>query len=105
MIKLFDRYNEGEDAEFKLLSTRAVDSTHYATRKDIRKAIDRVMQLSHEDQYDASGPVVLLTIKRNSNNEAMTPIMTVGVTYRRGMLHLGCHTFGRKTSKRIIRWA
>jgi hypothetical protein len=106
MIKLFDRYNEGEDAEFRLLSTRAKDKMHYATRRDIRTAIDCVMQLSHEDQYDASGPVVRLMIKRNnSNDEAVTAFLEVGVTYQRGMLHLGCHTFGRETSKKIIRWA
>jgi hypothetical protein len=106
MIKLFDRYNEGEDSEFKLLSTRAVDSTHYATRKDIRRAIDKVMQLSHTDQYDVIGPVIQLTIKRNDpNSEALKPIIEVGITYKRGILQLGCHTFNRENSKRIVRWA
>ena len=103
MIKLTDKHG----AEFNLLTTRASDDTHYATRKNIRKALDATKEYNGGGISQITGePFVELTIRRKDrNNLGINESLEVGVILKSGILQLGCHTFNRATSKRVIRWA
>jgi hypothetical protein len=106
MIKLFDRYGNGTENELKLLKTRAVDDSHYATRRDIRAVIDAVTERGATQRDGDGEPLVHLTIRSARPSEiGITPMLEVGVTYEHGILRLGCHPFSKVNSRRIIRWA
>jgi hypothetical protein len=98
MIKLTDK---GGDT-FNLLATRAVDKMHYATRTNIRRAINETKE------YSGGGfsQIVSLLIRRNNpNDRSGTESLSVGVIFKNGILQFGCHTFNRATSKQIVQWA
>jgi len=101
MIELTDKHGEA----FNLLATRASDASHYATRKNIRKALDQIKELGNYVSDIGESNIMLAIQRSGPKNLLYTQSLQVGVILKRGILQLGCHIFSRATSKRIIRWA
>lgn len=77
---------------FNLGKTRNSDDFRYATKSATRKAILAALR---------NGDSGLLKTVHKLDGDTLT----VGVEYLSGRLSLGCHSFSRKVSQLIIRWA
>ncbi len=83
-----------EGRYFRLLASRAEDSMNFAKRKAIRNALETYKK-------EGIGHIQELYVNTSRRLSAFTPV----VFMYRGLLILGCHSFSRKNSKIIIRWA
>ncbi len=77
---------------FSLGKTRNSDDFRYATKSATRKAILGALR---------SGTDSALTVTHKRDGDTIS----VAVDYVSGRLSLGCHSFSRKVSQAIIRWA
>jgi hypothetical protein len=78
----------------KFLKTRNTDGSKYATRSATRNAL--LKSLKGEASVAGELPVV------NTYSGDLAYLMNVDVTD--GFLSIGCHTFNRANSKKILRW-
>jgi hypothetical protein len=90
-MKLFD--TDGDPLKF--LKTRNTDGNdHFATRAKTRDALLKFLK----------GEATYSDLVVRYVSEPSVEAYSVGVIIVRGLLKIGCHTFNRANSKKILRW-